>query len=139
MQYFTNLSNHNPKPVYLPIMLTFSQLGRQMSSQLLHCEYGGKAHGCGWGLIRWTSATVVFPLRRAKRMGPMGDVRRSRETYFNLSLITPMRPEGGDSVQSSVAAQNWLKQQQNSCASIVGLFFQNFGALRLRWKYAAKP
>ena len=51
-----------------------------MSSHLLHCEYGGKAHGCGWGLIRWTSATVVFPLRRPKRMGPMGDVRWGRDT-----------------------------------------------------------
>ena len=57
-------------------------------------------------------------------------------SYFHLSLSTPMRPEDGDSVQSTVAAQNtgWSGSMQHSWGSF---FFLNIGALRIRWKHGA--
>ena len=51
--------------------------------------------------------------------------------YFYLSLSTPKRPEDGDSEHSG-CSKLWLKSQHHSCG---GFFFQNIGALRLRWKY----
>ena len=44
--------------------------------------------------------------------------------YFHLSLSTPMRPEDGDSVQSTVAAENFglcIRARPDNKAKLAGL------------------